>query len=90
VPDSWTDTEERAINFNPASRFVGRAMAVGILGLLASSGQVTPQEPAPIERVGQLLAEAKASFARVREVLGLDPVQNELFGEMADAASGGQ
>lgn len=32
----------------------------------------------------------RRSFARVREVLGLDPVQNELFPEQADAAGVGQ
>jgi len=29
----------------------------------------------------------RRSFARVREVLGLDPIQNELFGEKAEAAA---
>jgi Protein of unknown function (DUF1571) len=70
VPGSWTVTEDRAVMFNPTSGFAGRAMAVSILGLLASAGGVLPQTQSPIERAGQLLAEAQASFARVRDYTG--------------------
>jgi Protein of unknown function (DUF1571) len=72
--------------FNPASRFAGRAMVVGILGLLASSGQVTPQAPSPIERVGQLLAEAQASFARVRDYTGTVVRQERIGGQLQPEA----
>lgn len=68
--------------FNPASRFAGRAMTVGILVLLASAGRVTPQAPSPIERVGQLLAEAHASFARVRDYTGTVVRQERIGGQL--------
>ena len=61
-------------------------MAVGILGLLASSGQVTPQEPSPIERAGQLLAEAKASFASVRDYTGTVVRQERIGGQLQPEA----
>jgi hypothetical protein len=68
--------------FHPASRFAGRAMAVGILGLLASAGRVTPQAPSPIERAGQLLAEAQASIARVRDYTGTLVRQERIAGQL--------
>ena len=68
--------------FDPASRFAGRALALGILVLLASSGQVTPQAPSPIERVGQVLAEANASFARVRDYTGTVVRQERIGGQL--------
>jgi len=55
---------------HPAFRFAGRAMAVSVVGLLASSGPAHPQSPSPVERAGQLIAEAQASFARVRDYTG--------------------
>jgi len=67
---------------NPPSRFAGRALALGILVLLASSGQVTPQAPSPIERVGQVLAEANASFARVRDYTGTVVRQERIGGQL--------
>jgi len=68
--------------FNPASRFAGRAMAVGILGLMASAGRVTPQSPSPLERAGQLLAEAQGSFARVRDYTGTLVRQERIGGQL--------
>jgi len=68
--------------FNPASRFAGRAMAVGVLGLLASAGRVTPQAPSPVERAGQLLAEAQGSFARVRDYTGTLVRQERIGGQL--------
>ena len=57
-------------------------MAVGILGLLASVSRVTPQAPSPIERAGQLLAEAQASFARVRDYTGTVVRQERIGGQL--------
>src|SRR6476661_6836822 len=82
APGSRTVTEDTALMFNPASRFAGRAMAVGILGLLASAGRVTPQAPSPVERAGQLLAEAQASFARVRDYTGTLVRQERIAGQV--------
>src|SRR5437762_3592592 len=67
--------------FHPPSRFAGRAMAVGVL-LVASAGRVTPQAPSPIERAGQLLAEAQASFARVRDYTGTLVRQERIAGQL--------
>jgi hypothetical protein len=61
-------------------------MAVGILGLLAFAGRVTSQEPTPIERVGQLLGEAKASFARVRDYTATVARQERVGGELQPEA----
>jgi hypothetical protein len=57
-------------------------MALGVLGLLASSSQVTPHEPSPIERVGQLLDDAKASFANVRDYTGTVVRQERIGGQL--------
>ena len=84
MPSSWTVTEDIAIVLNPPSRFAGRALALGILVLLASTGQVTPQAPSPVERVGQVLAEANASFARVRDYTGTVVRQERIGLHMAD------
>jgi len=70
MPGSRTVKEDTSIMSITATSFAGRAMAVGIIGLLASAGRVTPQVPSSIERAGQLLAEAQASFARVRDYMG--------------------
>src|SRR5204863_5478443 len=67
-------------------RFVSRAMAVGILGLVASPGQVTPQEPSPIEQVGQWLAEAKASFAGIRDYTAMVVRQERIGGQLQPEA----
>src|SRR4051812_18933698 len=56
--------------FHRASGFAGRAMAVGIVGLLASAGRVYPQTPSPVERAGQLIADAQASLTRIRDYTG--------------------
>ena len=52
-------------------------------------GYPTPEHCRLLKELGAAPIHRR-SFARVREVLGLDPIQNELFGEMADAAIGGQ
>jgi ribonuclease HII len=52
-------------------------------------GYPTPEHCRLLKELGAAPIHRR-SFARVREVLGLDPVQTELFGEMADAASAGQ
>jgi ribonuclease HII len=51
-------------------------------------GYPTPEHCRLLKELGAAPIHRR-SFARVREVLGLDPVQNELFGEKADAAAGG-
>jgi ribonuclease HII len=51
-------------------------------------GYPTPEHCRLLKELGAAPIHRR-SFARVREVLGLDPVQSELFGERADAATGG-
>jgi ribonuclease HII len=51
-------------------------------------GYPTPEHCRLLKELGAAPIHRR-SFARVREVLGLDPVQNELFGEKADAVAGG-
>ena len=51
-------------------------------------GYPTPEHCRLLKELGAAPIHRR-SFARVREVLGLDPIQNELFGEKADAAAGG-
>jgi ribonuclease HII len=50
-------------------------------------GYPTPEHCRLLKELGAAPIHRR-SFARVREVLGLDPVQNELFAEKADAAGG--
>ena len=50
-------------------------------------GYPTPEHCRLLKELGAAPIHRR-SFARVREVLGLDPIQNELFGEKADAAGG--
>ena len=50
-------------------------------------GYPTPEHCRLLKELGAAPIHRR-SFARVREVLGLDPIQNELFGEKADAATG--
>jgi hypothetical protein len=61
-------------------------MAVGILGLLAPSGQAIPHERSPLENVGQLLAEAKASFANVRDYTATVVRQERIGGQLQPEA----
>jgi ribonuclease HII len=51
-------------------------------------GYPTPEHCRLLKELGAAPIHRR-SFARVREVLGLDPIQSELFEERADAASGG-
>jgi hypothetical protein len=78
--------EDIAIIFNPTTRFACWAMALSILGLVASPGQVTPHEPSTIERVGQLLADAKGSFANVRDYTGTVVRQERIGGQLQPEA----
>src|SRR5438132_925321 len=48
-------------------------------------GYPTPEHCRLLKELGAAPIHRR-SFARVREVLGLDPIQNELFGEKAEAA----
>ncbi len=50
-------------------------------------GYPTPEHCRLLKELGAAPIHRR-SFARVREVLGLDPIQNELFEEKADAAGG--
>jgi hypothetical protein len=68
--------------FNPASGFAGRAMAVSILGLWASTGRVHPQSPSPVERAGQLIGEAQSSFSRIRDYTGTLVRQERIGGQL--------
>jgi ribonuclease HII len=52
-------------------------------------GYPTPEHCRLLKELGAAPIHRR-SFARVREVLGLDPIQNELFEERADAAASGQ
>jgi ribonuclease HII len=51
-------------------------------------GYPTPEHCRLLKELGAAPIHRR-SFARVREVLGLDPIQNELFEESANAAAGG-
>ena len=51
-------------------------------------GYPTPEHCRLLKELGAAPIHRR-SFARVREVLGLDPIQNELFEEKADAAGAG-
>ncbi len=66
----------------PASGFAGRAMAVGILALLAPAGRAYPQSPSPVERAGQLIADAQASFARIRDYTGTLVREERIAGQL--------
>lgn len=52
-------------------------------------GYPTPEHCRCLKELGATPIHRR-SFARVREALGLDPIQNELFEEKAEAASAGQ
>jgi hypothetical protein len=65
-----------------SSKYVGRALAVGILGLLASSAPAQPQAPSPVERAGQLIADAQASFAHVRDYTATLVRQERVGGQL--------
>jgi ribonuclease HII len=52
-------------------------------------GYPTPEHCRCLKELGAT-AIHRRSFARVREALGLDPIQNELFEQKADAAGAGQ
>jgi hypothetical protein len=68
--------------FNPARGIAGRAVAVSVLGLLASSARVHPQAPSPVERAGQLIAEAQSAISRVRDYTGTVVRQERIGGEL--------
>jgi hypothetical protein len=74
--------EDIPIMIKFASGFAGRAMAIAILAVLASTGRLTPQTSSPLERAGQLLAEAQASFARVRDYTGSLVRQERIAGQL--------
>jgi ribonuclease HII len=52
-------------------------------------GYPTPEHCRLLKELGAAPIHRR-SFARVREVLGLDPIQNELFSEKVDVATAGQ
>jgi len=52
-------------------------------------GYPTPEHCRLLKELGAVSIHRR-SFARVREVLGLDPIQTEMFEEKADAAGAGQ
>lgn len=52
-------------------------------------GYPTPEHCRLLKELGAAPIHRR-SFARVREVLGLDPIQNELFAEKVDVATAGQ
>jgi ribonuclease HII len=52
-------------------------------------GYPTPEHCRRLKELGAVPIHRR-SFARVREVLGLDPIQTEMFEEKADAAGAGQ
>jgi Protein of unknown function (DUF1571) len=77
-------TEEIANMSFPAFGFVGRAMAMSILGLLVASGRAHPQSPTPVERAGQLLAESQASLTRVRDYTGTLVREERIDGQLQE------
>jgi ribonuclease HII len=52
-------------------------------GFASHKGYPTPEHCRALKELGALPIHRR-SFARVRQVLGLDPIQNELFGEPND------
>jgi ribonuclease HII len=52
-------------------------------GFASHKGYPTPEHCRALKELGALPIHRR-SFARVRQVLGLDPIQNELFGEPGD------
>jgi ribonuclease HII len=54
----------------------------------AHKGYPTPEHCRLLKELGAVPIHRR-SFARVREVLGLDPIQTEMFEEKGDAATGG-
>jgi ribonuclease HII len=58
-------------------------------GFASHKGYPTPEHCRALKELGALPIHRR-SFARVREVLGLDPVQTELFESAADQISGSQ
>jgi len=67
---------------NSALGSYGRAMAVSVLGLSAAVGRVHSQTPSPVERAGQLIAEAQSTFSRVRDYTGTLVRQERIGGEL--------
>jgi ribonuclease HII len=55
-------------------------------GFASHKGYPTPEHCRALKELGALPIHRR-SFARVREVLGLDPIQNELFGPASDTSS---
>jgi hypothetical protein len=80
----WSSSvkEDAAIMFHRTSVFAASAIVVSIIGLLAPAGEVTSQTQSPIDRAGHLLAEARASFARVRDYTGTVVRQERIGGEL--------
>jgi ribonuclease HII len=56
-------------------------------GLASHKGYPTPEHCRLLKELGALPIHRR-SFARVREVLGLDPVQTQLFGDESEIAAG--
>jgi ribonuclease HII len=56
-------------------------------GFASHKGYPTPEHCRALKELGALPIHRR-SFARVREVLGLDPIQNELFAESNVVDSG--
>jgi hypothetical protein len=61
-------------------------MTASIFAMLTLTGGATPQEPSAIERVGQLLADAKANFANVRDYTGTVVRQERIGGQLQPEA----
>jgi len=55
-------------------------------GFASHKGYPTPEHCRALKELGAVPIHRR-SFARVREVLGLDPIQNELFTEANEADS---
>ena len=53
-------------------------------GFASHKGYPTPEHCRALKELGALPIHRR-SFARVREVLGLDPIQNELFAEASES-----
>ena len=56
-------------------------------GLASHKGYPTPEHCRLLKQLGALPIHRR-SFARVREALGLDPVQTELFEDESEAVTG--
>src|SRR5262245_60111192 len=67
---------------HPALDFARQTILVAVLGLFALAGRVHAQTPSPVERAGQLIADAQSNFARIRDYTGTLVRQERIGGQL--------